>query len=81
MFAIRYLAMTHRPFEGFGAFVLRRIMKSLIDPGASELEKITESPESCQATRKLKPSSRIRRSPIGNQSRRYDHRNSRIRSQ
>jgi len=68
MFAVRYPAerAPHRAFE------LGRIIRSLIDPSASRLEQITESSVSCHATRKLKPSSRIRRSPIGHQSPRYD---------
>jgi len=80
MFAINLgVRAAQRLFAGFSAFMLERIMKSLINP-ASELEKVTESPEFCHATRKLKPSSRIRRSPIGHQSPRFDLRHSRIRS-
>jgi hypothetical protein len=82
MFAIRYLAVgaALRLFAGFGAFMLERIMKSWIDADAGELEKVTESPAFCHATRKLKPSARIRRSPIGHQSPRFDLRDRQIRS-
>jgi hypothetical protein len=81
MFAINLgVRAAQRLFAGFGAFMLERMMKSLIDADASELEKVNESPEFCHATLKLKPSSRIRRSPIGHQSPRFDLRHSRIRS-